>query len=260
MTRALAQFTITRAMASLALSIALADVAAAAEIKVLSGSGVQPAMNELVPQLEQASGHKVMFDYGTVGGMAQRVRAGEIADVLIASGPQVATLESEGKVVAGTRTDLGRTGIGIFVRKGTPKPDISSVDAFKQTMLAAKSIGWNDPAAGAPVSIYMLEAFARLDIAEAMQPKTVAFKQRSERFAAVARGDVEIGFNQISEILAAPGVDLVGPLPAPIQNYTLFAAGIVTNGREQSAARDLIRFISTPAARAVMHSKGFEAP
>src|SRR6266446_8637775 len=147
---------------------------------------------------------------------------------------------------SGSHADIARVGVGLFVRKGAPKPDISSVDAFKHAMLAARSIGWNDPAAGAPVSIYMIGVLEQLGIADAMKPKTVAFKQRSERFEAVARGDVEIGFNQISEIITAPGVDLVGPLPAPIQNFTLFVGGVVSTSREQEAAKALIRFITAP--------------
>ncbi len=157
-------------------------------------------------------------------------------------------------------TDLAKAGVGVFVRKDAAKPDIGSVDAFKRAMLAAKSIGWNDPAAGAPVSIYMLVLFERLGIAAEMKDRTVTFKQRSERFEAVARGDVEIGFNQVSEILAAPGVDLVGPLPPAIQHYTLFTAAIVASSKEQDASRALLRFVSSPDARAVMKAKGFDEP
>jgi len=192
--------------------------------------------------------------------MAERVRKGEAADVLIVSGPQIAALENLGKIVPDSRADIAKVGVGVFVRKGAPKPDIGSVEAFKRTMLAAKSIGWNDPAAGAPVSIYMLGVLERLGIADEMKPKTIAFKQRSERFAAVARGDVEIGFNQISEIIAAPGVELVGPLPATIQNYTLFAGGLVATSTQQDAGKALLRFISSPAAQTVWKAKGFEAP
>ena len=234
--------------------------AAASELKVLSGSAVQPVMNEITPEFERASGHRVTFDYGTIGSMAARVQKGERADVIIASGPQVAALEKQGKVVSGSRSDLARTGIGIFVRDGAPKPDISTIEAFKYTMLAAKSIGWNDPAAGAPVSIYMLETFERLGIADAMKTKTVAFKERADRFGAIARGDVQIGFNQISEIIAAPGVALVGPLPRGIQNYILFSAGIIANSSEPGAAKTLIQFISSPAVKALMRTKGFEDP
>ena len=243
------------------LLIANADVATAAQIKILSGSAVETAMAALIPQFEQSSGHKVTFDFnGAIGAMADRVQKGEAADVVIVSGLQIDALEKQGKVVAGSRTDVAKVGVGLFVRKGAPKPDVSSVDAFKRAMLAAKSIGWNDPAAGAPVSIYLLGVLERLGIADVMKPKTVAFKQRSERFEAVARGDVEIGFNQISEIIAAPGIDLVGPLPAPLQNFTLFAGGIVATSTEQEAAKALIQFISSPAAQVIWKMKGFEAP
>jgi molybdate transport system substrate-binding protein len=240
--------------------VAVSAPAGAAEIKVLSGSGVQPVMVALISSFEASSGHKVIFDYGTVGGMPDRIGRGEAADVIIASGPQVEALVRQGRVVTGSRANLAKTDIGIFVRAGGAKPDIGSVEAFRRTMLAATSIGWNDPAAGAPVAIYMLGLFERLGIAAEMAPKTVAFKQRSERFAAVARGDVEIGFNQISEILAAPGVDLVGPLPDAIQNYTLFTAGIVATSRNQDAGATLIRFISSSNARAQMKAKGFDPP
>lgn len=243
------------------LFIATADVATAAQIKILAGSAIETVMAVLIPQFEQSSGHKVIFDFnGAIGAMTDRVQKGEAADVVIVSGLQIETLEKQGKVVSGSRTDIAKVGVGLFVRKSASKPDISSVDAFKRTMLAARSIGWNDPAAGAPVSIYMIGVLERLGIADVMKPKTVAFKERSERFEAVARGDVEIGFNQISEIIAAPGADLVGPLPAPIQNYTLFAGGIVATSKEQEAAKALIRFISSPAAQVIWRAKGFDAP
>ena len=248
------------------LSLALLFMAAApsialsSDLRVLSGSGVLPVMNEIIPQFERTSGHRVSIVYGTVGEMAGRVQKGEVADIVIASAPQIESLEKLGKVVAGTRTDLAKTGVGLFVRKGASKPDISSVEAFKRTMLASKSIGWNDPAAGAPVSIYMLGAFERMGIAKEMKEKTTAFKKRSERFEAVARGDVEIGFNQISEIVAAPGIDLLGPLPAAIQHYTLFTAGIVASSANQEAAKALLAFVASPAAKAIMHARGFETP
>jgi molybdate transport system substrate-binding protein len=236
------------------------SIALSSDLRVLSGSGVQPVLNEIIPQFERTSGHRVSIVFGTVGEMADRVQKGEVADMVIASGPQIESLEKLGKVVAGTRTDLAKTGVGLFVRKGAHKPDISSVEAFKRAMLASKSIGWNDPAAGAPVSIYMLGAFERMGIANEMKRKTTAFKQRSERFEAVARGDIEIGFNQISEIVAAPGVDLLGPLPATIQHYTLFTAGIVASSANQEAAKALLAFVASPAANAIMRIRGFEMP
>jgi molybdate transport system substrate-binding protein len=188
------------------------------------------------------------------------VRKDEVADVVIVSSAQIDTLIREGKVVPGTRVDIAKVGVGVFVRKGAQKPDISSVEAFKRTLSAAKSIGYNDPAAGAPVSLYLIDLFDHLSIAAEMNQKTIVFKQRSERFEAVARGDVEIGFNQMSEIIAAPGIELVGSLPAAIQSYTQFASGIVAGGGNQAAAREFVAFIASPMARGVWKSKGFEAP
>jgi len=249
------------AAAAALLFIAHADAAAAADIKGLSGSATEPAMALLIPQFERQSGHKVILDSdAAIGAMTERVLKGEAADVVIVSGPQIARLEQAGRVVPGTRADIAKVGVGLFVRKGTARPDIGSVEAFKRTLLAARSIGWNDPAAGAPVSIYMLSVLQRLGIADDMRAKTVTFRQRSERFAAVARGDVEIGFNQVSEILAAAGVELLGPLPGPIQNYTLFAGAVASASREPEAAQALLRFLASPAAQATWKAKGFEAP
>ena len=122
-------------------------------------------MGELIPRFELSSGHKVTFDFnGAIGAMTERVKNGEAADVVIVSGPQIEMLEKLGKVVSGSRVDVARVGVGLFVRKGALKPDISSVDAFKHAMLAARSIGWNDPAAGAPVSIYMIGVMEQLGI------------------------------------------------------------------------------------------------
>lgn len=244
---------------AIACFLSVASLAEAAEIKVLSGSAVVPPMATLIPQFERSTGHKVMSDFdGAIGAMTKRIENGEAADVIIVSRPQIDSLEKHGRVIPGSAVEVGKLGVGVFVRKGDPKPDITSVEAFKRTLLAAKSIGYNDPAAGAPVSIYLIGAFERLDIVEQMKPKTVVFKQRSERFAAVARGDVEIGFNQISEILAVPSIELVGPLPAAIQNYTLFTAAIVASSKQPDAAKAFIHFISSPAAAAVMKVKGFE--
>jgi molybdate transport system substrate-binding protein len=249
------------ARAAALLLIATSGIACAAELKILAGSAVEPAMNQLIPAFEKASGHTVTHDFnGAIGQMTKRVLGGEAADVVIVSAAQIDTLLEAGTLLRGSRTDIAKVAIGVFVRKGAPKPDITSVESFKRTMLAAKSIGWNDPAAGAPVSLHMIGVLQRLGIAAEMHSKTVAFKQRSDRFAAVARGDVEIGFNQISEIIAAPGVDLVGPVPHEIQNFTLFAAGVAANSRAAQASRAFITFISSPESQLVWTAKGFDPP
>ena len=243
-----------------ALVLTVGTWAHAAEIKVLAGSAIQPVMNVVIPAFEAKTGHRVVFDYGTVGGMARRVQEGERADLAVVSGPQMDDLVKGGRVLPQSRLDLGKTGVGVFVRKGDPKPDITSVESFKRAMLAAKSIGYNDPAAGAPVSIYLIGLFERLGIADRMTPKSVAFKDRAERFGAVARGDVEIGFNQISEIIAVPAVDLVGPLPEAIQNYTILSIAALSSGEHPDAARALLQYLGMPEIVAVFRSRGFEAP
>jgi molybdate transport system substrate-binding protein len=241
------------------LFVCAVQVVAANEIKVLTGSAMDEPMRVLIPQFERASGHKVLMDSnGAIGAMARRVENGETADVLIASAAQVVALDKTGKIVAGTTRQVARLGVGVFVRQGAPKPDISTPDAFKSSMLAAKSIGYNDPAAGAPVSLYLLGLFDRMGIGAEMQRKTVVFKQRSERFAPVARGEVEIGFNQVSEIIVQPGIELAGPLPAPIQNYTVFTAAVVAAGKNPDGGKRLIDFIASRDAAAVFEAKGFE--
>jgi molybdate transport system substrate-binding protein len=236
-----------------------AGAISAAEIKVIGGSAVTPAMEVLISRFERATGHQVKADLdGAIGAMAKRIDEGEAADVVIVSRPQIAALEEKGRVVRGSAKDIGKTSVALFVRSGAPKPDVGSVESFKRAMLAAKSIGYNDPAAGAPVGLYLLGLFERMGIAPEMARKTVVFKQRSERFAPIARGEVEIGFNQVSEIIVAPGVELAGPLPEAIQNYTFFAAAVVTAGNNHDAAAQFVSFLASPEAAAVMKAAGLQ--
>ena len=167
-------------------------------------------------------------------------------------------LQAQGKVVAGDRVIIAKVGVGAFVRKGAAKPDISSADAFKRSMLAARSIAYPDPAGGGASGIYVASLLERLGIAVEMKPKTKLFPPTEVLYASVASGEVEIGFNQISEILAQPTIELAGPLPSAIQNYTQFAPGIVSGSSQPDAARALVTFLSSPAAQTVLKAKGFE--
>ncbi len=166
-------------------------------------------------------------------------------------------LQAQGKVGAGDRIIIAKVGVGAFVRKGAAKPDISSVDAFKRAMLVAKSIAYPDPAGGGASGIYVASLPKRLGIAAEMKPKT-KLSTLGTLYASVASGDVEIGFNQVSEILAQPTIELAGPLPSTIQNYTQFAPGIVTGGSQTAVARTLVTFLYSPAAKTVLKAKGFE--
>jgi molybdate transport system substrate-binding protein len=251
----------TRHVATLScvLLVATSGAALAADIRVISPIALEYVMVPLAPEFERSSGHKVSISYGTAGQVMDRVLKGEYADVVVTTGPQIDNLRNQAKIVPGSRVDLAKVGIGVFVRKGAVKPDISSIEAFKRTLLAAKSVGHVDPALGVPVGIYMTALMERMGIAADVKPKTRLFRVE-ERFEHVAKGDVEIGFNLIQEILAEPSVDFVGPLPATIQNNTLYAAAIVAISKEQPAGKALIQFISSAAALAVMKAKGFEAP
>src|SRR5207248_11099705 len=161
---------------------------------------------------EKSSGHKVTIAYGNAGPVADRVQKGEAADIVISSVPLIDQLQAQGKVVADSRVTIAKVGVGVFVRKGAAKPDISSADAFKRSMLAARSIAYPDPAGGGASGIYVASLLERLGIAAEMKPKTKLLTLGT-LYASVASGEVEIGFNQVSEILAQPTIELAGPLP-----------------------------------------------
>jgi molybdate transport system substrate-binding protein len=249
--------------ATIALGLALFGITAgsttarAAEVKLLSASALHPAIDALIPDFEKSSGHKITVAYGTAGAVADRVQKGEAADIVISSVPMIDRLQAQGKVVAGDRVIIAKVGVGAFVRKGSAKPDISSVDAFKRSMLAARSIAYPDPAGGGASGIYVASLLERLGIAAEMKSKT-KLSTLGTLYASVASGEVEIGFNQVSEILAQPTVELAGPLPPAIQNYTQFLPGIVTGSRQTDAARALVTFLYSPAAKTVLKAKGFE--
>ena len=231
--------------------------ASAAEVKLLSASALHPAIDALIPDFEKSSGHKVTVAYGTAGAVAEQLLKGEAADLVVSSVPTIDRLQAQGKVAGGDRGIVAKVGVGAFVRKGSVKPDISSADAFKRAMLAAKSIAYPDPAGGGASGIYVASLLEKMGIATEMKPKT-KLSTLGTLYASVASGEIEIGFNQVSEILAQPAVELVGPLPPAIQNYTQFAPGIVTGSSQVDAAKALITFLYSPVAKSVLKAKGFE--
>jgi molybdate transport system substrate-binding protein len=204
--------------------ITAGSTARAAEIKLLSASALHPVIDAVIPDFEKSSGHKITVTYGTAGAVADRVQKGESADIIVSSVPMIDRLQAQGKVIAGDRIIMAKVGVGAFVRKGAAKPDISSADAFKRSILAATSITYPNPSGGGASGIYVASLLERLGIAAEMKQKT-KLSTLETLYAIVASGDVEIGFNQVSEILAQPTVELAGPLPPAIQNYTPFAPG-----------------------------------
>lgn len=237
----------------------LAGPGSAAEVRVMISGGLTAAYKVLVPEFERLTGHKVLTAYGpsmgtTINAIPIRLERGEPADVLIMVGYALGDLIKQGKVIAGSRVDLSKSLIGVVVRSGAPKPDISSADALRRALLSAKSIAYSDSASGVYVST---EMFQRLGIADEMKDK--ARKIPAEPVAGVvARGDAEIGFQQIPELLPVPGVDLVGKLPPELQTVTVFSAGIATISKEPDAGGALIKFLASPAASAAMIKSGME--
>lgn len=233
-------------------------VAAAAEITFLCPLAMRTVMPDLISQFERASSHKVAVDYATVGVITDRIVKGDTADVAIVSSQQNDELQKQGKIVAGSRADIARVGYGVYVRKGAPKIDIGSVDALKRSLLAAKSIVYGDPAAGGPSGIYTARLMERLGIAAEVKPKTKLLPPGDGVLEAVAKGDAEIGLGLTSQTAAVSGVQLVGPLPAEVQSYTEYAAGILATSKQAEAAKALISFLSSPAGQSSLKSKGFE--
>ena len=235
-----------------------ANVASTAEIKVLSPLAMRGVMPNVAPQFERSSGHQLTIEYATVGVITERLLKGEAADVAIVSGPQMEELQKQSKIVAGSRSDIARVGIGVFVRAGAPKLDVGSVDAFKRMLLTTKSISYGDPAVGGVSGFHMAGLVERLGIAAELKPKTKLFPNSQAVLEAIAKGEAEIGIGLTSDTALISSVDLVGALPAEIQNFTLYAAGIPASSKQADSAKALISFLSSPAAQADLKAKGFE--
>ncbi len=240
-------------------ALLLAGAAGAAEVRVMISGGLTAAYKELVPEFERATGNKVLTAYGpsmgtTANAIPVRLERGEPADVLIMVGYALGDLIKQGKVVADSQVDLVKSPIGIAVKSGAAKPDISSADALKKTLLAAKSIAYSDSASGVYIST---EMFQKLGIANEMKDKAKKIPATPVG-EIVAHGDAELGFQQISELKPVPGIDIVGPLPPELQKITVFSAGIASVSKEPEAGKALIKFLASAAAAPVIIKSGME--
>ena len=235
-------------------ALLLAGIAEAAEIKVLSTQATEEAYRELVPQFEKASGNKVTTTFTGTLDANKRLAAGESYDLLIMSGPSIDEHIKGGKVVPGSRVDVAKSGVGVGVKAGAPKPDISTVEALKKTLLAAKSIGYST----GPSGNYVVGLFQRMGIADEVKPKLKQTPTGVFVGSIIASGEAEIGFQQVSELSHFAGVDYVGPLPADVQYITVFASGIATGAKEADAAKALVKFITAPAAAPAFNKRGME--
>ena len=230
-----------------------ARVSSAAEIRVMLSAAFKEAYVELVPEFEHSTGHKVVTIWAPTVEMIKRLKGGETVDMVIIAADSLDELIKLGKIVPESRTDLVKSGIGVAVRAGAPRPDIGTTEALKRTLLAAESIAYST----GPSGVYIINLFQRLGIADELKPKLQQL-QGIPIGEVVARGDAEIGFQQVSEILPVAGIEFIGSLPADIQRITVFSAGLHVGAQQPDAARALVRFFISPAAAPIIRKKGLE--
>ncbi len=247
------------AAAALTCALLTAATVRAADIKVVTSGAFTAAYLELVPEYERATHDKLMTEFGpsmgtTHNAIPMRLDRGETIDVVIMAAPALSDLIKQGRVRADSRVDLVESKIGMAVKTGAPKPDISTLDALKRTLLAAKSIAYSDSASGVYLST---ELFPKLGIVDQIKGKTRKI-EADPVGGVVARGEVEIGFQQISELRPVKGIDIVGELPPGAQRVTVFAAGIPTTSKHPEAAKALIRWLASPATYPVIKKSGLE--
>ena len=251
-----AALTPAKAISFVLMVLAGGGIGHAVELNVLSGNGGRAAVIELGSQFERATGHTLVIRFEVNAELKRKIQAGETFDVAILNPPVLDDLIKQGKIAAGTRADIGSAGLGVAVRSGAPKPDISSVEAFKRALLDAKSVAF--PGEGAS-GIYFVNLLDRLGITEHMKPKLKPMPAE-DTVEVVARGDAELVVVIASRIVDVPGVDLVGSLPSELQTTIGIAAGVSTTAKEPAAANALIQFFTAPAAVPVLKAKGLTPP
>jgi molybdate transport system substrate-binding protein len=248
-------------MRSLTLSAAVLTIlfggrADAAQITVLSSNGVREAVTELVPQFEKATGHRVQVVWDGSLNIRKRIGSGEVADLVLMPAEDVEALIASGGLTAGSRVDLARSIIGVAVRLGLAKPDVSTSEKFKSVMLAAKSI----VISSGPSGVYLLELLEKQGILGTLRPRIRQLASGQPVGEALARGEGDLGFQQVSELLHVRGITYVGPLPAEIQKVTIFAGGVPKTARDAAVAREFLTFLRNPRNAAVLKKAGLELP
>lgn len=231
-----------------------ATTAHAAEIKVVASAAVKHVVLELVPAFEKSSGHKVTIAWAGTEAITKRVSDGEMADIVLIAAPNIDKLISEGKLVAGSRADVAKSGIGVAVRAGLPKPDISSGEAVKKAVLAAKSVAYSS----GPSGFYLSDLFKKMGIADQIKDKVKQTPSGVQVGDVVARGEADLGFQQVSELLHLKGIQYLGPLPPDIQHTTVFSAGLHTAAKVTDAAKALVKFLTAPEAAPIIRKHGME--
>jgi len=248
----------SRLAAVAALLLAQATWAGAVEIKVFSTVGLKSVLEELIPQFEKSSGHRLNMTWSTAALLTKRVESGEQADALLLIKNNVETLLKEGKVMPGTETLFGQSVFAVGVKSGAPKPDISSPDALKQSLLAAKGVSYSDPASGGASGVYIAKQIERMGITEQMKGKTRHPPSGGLSGTLLVSGEADIAINAKPELLSVPGVDVVGPLPGDMAFTVVYAAAVQTGAAQTEAAKAFVNFLKSPEAQAVFKAKGYD--
>jgi molybdate transport system substrate-binding protein len=248
-----------RAFAAVLVLAATAGTAPAAEINAFISTAIKTVTDELLPPFERQNGHTIRASYAPSGALVPRFERGEPVDVFLTDSTAIDALIRQGKIVAG-RIDLARTGIGIAVRKGAPKPDVSSPDALRRALLAAKAVGHAAPAGGSITAGHIMRMFEMLGIAAEITPKVklAAGGPQGRVSVLVSSGEAEIGLQQVSELLSNPDVEVIGMLPPELQLTTIYSAGVTASAREGEAAQALIKALIAPSAAPIWKAKGLD--
>ena len=242
--------------AALACAAALAAVpAGAADIKVIASNGVRASLEELAPAFERETGNKVALEFGLAAVLRRQIEAGEAFDLAILTRVGVDDLVKAGKVDGNSRAPIARSGVGIGIRKGAPRADIATTDALMRAMLAASSVSWAKEGAS---GVHFASVLQRIGIADRMKPKETLVDTGAEVGKLLASGQVQYGALLVNELMTLPGVEVLGPLPPDLQSYVVFTAGVASASGSPQAAAALVRFLQSPASRAVFKAKGQE--
>ena len=233
------------------------DLGRAAEVTLIAPGGIRAAVEQMIPDFERATGHKVKATFGSGGGTKERVIKGEPFDVPVVQLPLEPVIAS-GHVVAASETPLATVSVGVAVRTGAPKPDISTADAVKRLLLGSKAIAYPNAASGAAAGVSFNETLEKLGITEVMKPKIKVAQGGRGAMELLAKGEVDIGLTFISEIITEPGVEVVGPLPRDISTPTSLVGFVSAHSKEPEAAKALVRYLSSPEAAAVYKERGMQ--
>lgn len=248
-----------RSVAAILLVTAMACTAHTAELKLLGPVSLRIVLPTQLQQFGTSSGHKVTVGYDTLGAITKRITEGEAVDVAMVSPAQIKDLQKQGKLLADNGAEIARVGFTVFVKKGTPRPDVSSVDALKRALLAANSIVLGDPAAGGGAGVFTAGLMQRLGVESDIKARTRLVRSGTEVAETVAKGEAEMGIGVASDAAIVPDIEAI-VLPSPVQSYSVYVAGISAGSTQVDAAKDLIAFLTSPSVKQALTASGFETP